>query len=173
MKRYDELVSQFMQTEFVTLRPSDRLDFADDVMKLGRIRHMPVVEGNRVVGVVSQRDLLAASLSRVMEIDPRDHRSFLRSVEISEVMSKPVITIEPDRTIREAGGADDPPQDRLSPGRRFLGTPVGLITETDLLEQLQVWGLWSERYPRFSLRRMGLFKDPNSQREDPSGATPS
>ena len=68
MKRYDELVNRFMQTEFVTLQPSDRLDFADDVMKLGQIRHMPVVEGDRVVGVVSQRDLLAASLSLVCSV---------------------------------------------------------------------------------------------------------
>ncbi len=133
MKRYDELVSEFMQTEFVTLRPSDRLDFADDVMKLGRIRHMPVVEGNRVVGVVSQRDLLAASLSRVMEIDPRDHRSFLRSVEISEMMSEPVITIEPTRTIREAAELMIRHKIGCLPVVDSLGTPVGLITETDLL----------------------------------------
>jgi CBS domain-containing protein len=133
MKRYDELVSEFMQTEFVTLRPSDRLDFADDVMKLGRIRHMPVVEGNRVVGVVSQRDLLAASLSRVMEIDPRDHRSFLRSVEISEMMSEPVITIDPTRTIREAAELMIRHKIGCLPVVDSLGTPVGLITETDLL----------------------------------------
>jgi CBS domain-containing protein len=132
MKRYDELVSQFMQTEFVTLRPSDRLDFADDVMKLGRIRHAGR-GGNRVVGVVSHRDLLAASLSRVMEIDPRDHRSFLRSVEISEVMSKPVITIEPDRTIREAAELMIRHKIGCLPVVDSLGTPVGLITETDLL----------------------------------------
>jgi len=133
MKRYDELVSEFMQTEFVTLRPSDRLDFADDVMKLGRIRHMPVVEGNRVVGVVSQRDLLAASLSRVMEIDPRDHRSFLRLVEISEVMSDQVITIESTRTIREAAELMIRHKIGCLPVVDSLGTPVGLITETDLL----------------------------------------
>jgi CBS domain-containing protein len=133
MKRYDELVSGFMQTEFVTLRPSDRLDFADDVMKLGRIRHMPVVEGSRVVGVVSQRDLLAASLSRVMEIDPRDHRSFLRSVEISEMMSEPVITIEATRTIREAAELMIRHKIGCLPVVDSNGTPVGLITETDLL----------------------------------------
>lgn len=94
---------------------------------------MPVVEGNRVVGVVSQRDLLAASLSRVMEIDPRDHRSFLRSVEISEVMSEPVITIEPTRTIREAAELMIRHKIGCLPVVDSLGTPVGLITETDLL----------------------------------------
>ena len=133
MKRYDELVNTFMQTEFVTLQPSDRLDFADDVMKLGQIRHMPVVEGNRVVGVVSQRDLLAASLSRAMEIDPKDHRTFLRLVEISEVMSDRVITIEPTRTVGEAAALMIRHKIGCLPVVDSLGSPVGLITETDLL----------------------------------------
>ena len=133
MKQYDEHVSTFMQTEFVTLQPSDRLDFADDVMKLGQIRHMPVVEGNRVVGVVSQRDLLAASLSRAMEIDPKDHRSFLRSVEISEVMSDRVITIEPTSTVGEAARLMIRHKIGCLPVVDSLGSPVGLITETDLL----------------------------------------
>jgi CBS domain-containing protein len=133
MKRYDELVNRFMQTEFVTLQPSDRLDFADDVMKLGQIRHMPVVEGDRVVGVVSQRDLLAASLSRAIEIDPKDHRTFLRSVEISAVMSDRVITIEPTRTVGEAAALMIRHKIGCLPVVDSLGSPVGLITETDLL----------------------------------------
>ena len=133
MKQYDERVSTFMQTEFVTLQPTDQLDFADDVMKLGQIRHMPVVEANRVVGVVSQRDLLAASLSRAMEIDPKDHRSFLRSVEISEVMSDRVITIEPTSTVGEAARLMIRHKIGCLPVVDSLGSPVGLITETDLL----------------------------------------
>ena len=133
MKQYDERVSTFMQTEFVTLQPTDRLDVADDVMKLGQIRHMPVVEANRVVGVVSQRDLLAASLSRAMEIDPKDHRSFLRSVEISEVMSDRVITIEPTSTVGEAARLMIRHKIGCLPVVDSLGSPVGLITETDLL----------------------------------------
>jgi CBS domain-containing protein len=133
MKQYDERVSRFMQTEFVTLQPTDRLDFADDVMKLGQIRHMPVVEGNRVVGVVSQRDLLAASLSRAMEIDPKDHRSFLRSVEISEVTSNRVVTIEPTSTVGEAARSMIRHKIGCLPVVDSLGSPVGLITETDLL----------------------------------------
>ena len=55
MNRDDERVSAFAPREFVTLQPSDRLDFADDVMKLGQIRHMPVPEEHGVVGVVSRR----------------------------------------------------------------------------------------------------------------------
>ncbi len=65
MNRYDERVSAFMQTEFVTLRPSDRLDFADDVMELGQIRL--IRSWKRIawsawspVGMIGETDLLRA-----------------------------------------------------------------------------------------------------------------
>jgi CBS domain-containing protein len=133
MRRHDEPVSAFMRTEFVTCEPSDRLDFADDVMKLGQIRHMPVVENNRVVGIVSQRDLLAASLSRALDIEPEHHRSFLRSVEIAEVMSNGVITVAPTSSIGEAASLMIRHKIGCLPVVDSVGRPVGLITETDLL----------------------------------------
>ena len=40
-------VSEVMETEIATLMVSDRLDLADDVMRLGRVRHMPVLDGTR------------------------------------------------------------------------------------------------------------------------------
>jgi CBS domain-containing protein len=65
MKRYDERVSTFTHTEFVTLQPCDRLGFADDVMKLGQIRHeiscLPVVDSlGSPVGLIAETDLLRA-----------------------------------------------------------------------------------------------------------------
>ena len=71
-------VESLMRREFASLERGDRLDLADDVMKLGRIRHLPVTEDGRLVGMVSHRDLLQSSLSLVLEADPERHRSFLR-----------------------------------------------------------------------------------------------
>ena len=88
----DQPVSQIMQREFVTLQLGDHLDLADDVMNLGRIRHMPVLEKERLAGIVSQRDLLAASLSRALEFDPEQRRTFLKSVEVAEVMTRDVVS---------------------------------------------------------------------------------
>jgi len=39
-KKCEELLQTFRQTGFVTLQPADRLDFADDVMKLGQVRQV-------------------------------------------------------------------------------------------------------------------------------------
>ena len=102
MRRSDRPVSEIMRTQFVTLKTEDRLDLADDVMKLGRIRHMPVLDGKRLVGVVSQRDLLAASLSRALDFEASHRRSFLKSVAVEEVMARDVVTAASDTSIAEA-----------------------------------------------------------------------
>ena len=43
-------VSEVMQSEVATLTVQDRLDLAEDVMRLGRVRHMPVLDGTKLVG---------------------------------------------------------------------------------------------------------------------------
>ena len=129
----DRRVSELMRSEIVTLGASDRLDLADDVMRLGRVRHIPVLDDGRVVGIVTHRDLLAASLSKALAFDPKQRRTFLHSVDVGEVMTRDVVTVAADATLGEAA--------TLLLGRRIGclpvvkpdGTLVGLVTETDLL----------------------------------------
>ena len=101
-------------------------------MTLGHVRHMPVVQGGRLVGVVSERDLLRASLSVLSGHPDSERRAFLHVVEIARVMSTPPIVIEPEATIDEAalimaekkiGCLPVLDHDRL----------VGMVTETDVL----------------------------------------
>jgi CBS domain-containing protein len=127
-------VSEVMQSEVATLTIHDRLDLADDVMRLGRVRHMPVLDGTRVVGIVSNRDLLAASLSRVLDFAATDRRTFLRSIEISEVMSHDLITIEGSATLREAAALLLRHRIGCLPVVKGDQTFVGLVTESDLLK---------------------------------------
>jgi CBS domain-containing protein len=126
-------VSEIMEVDVATLTPTDRLDFANDVMQLGRVRHLPVLEEDRLVGIVSNRDLLAASLSKTLNFDPSERRTFLRSIDVSEAMVPEVISVEPDATLRDVA--------RLMIHRKIGCVPVvkpdrtllGLVTETDLL----------------------------------------
>jgi len=127
-------VSEVMQSEVATLTIHDRLDLADDVMRLGRVRHMPVLDGSRVVGIVSNRDLLAASLSRVLDFASNDRRTFLRSIEISEVMSHDLITVEGDATLREAAELLLRHRIGCLPVVKGDRTLIGLVTESDLLK---------------------------------------
>jgi len=132
----DEPVSTVMRTEFASVASKERLDLADDVMKLGRIRHLPVVDGRRLVGVVSQRDLLAAGLSRALDFGGDQRRSFMRSVEVAEVMAARPITVQPGTTLREAALLMVQHQIGCLPVVDEAGGAVGLVTETDLLRAI-------------------------------------
>jgi acetoin utilization protein AcuB len=133
MKASDRTVESAMQRDPVCVEPEARLDFVDDIMRLGRVRHMPVVSNGVLVGIVSQRDLLAASLTKVLDFDPQARRTFMRSVEVSEAMTKNPVAVSGSESLREAA--------KLLLERKIGCLPVvdaqrrviGLLTETDLL----------------------------------------
>jgi CBS domain-containing protein len=133
MDAANRLVSEIMQTDFVTVSLHDRLDFADQVMRLGRIRHLPVLHQGRVVGILSNRDILAASLTKVLQFGPIERRSFLRSIDVEEIMTSRIHTISPNATLEEAAQLLLRHKIGCLPVVDPAGTPVGLITETDLL----------------------------------------
>jgi len=125
-------VRDIMQTSFVTVSAGDTLSTVEDIMTLGGVRHMPVVRGGALVGVVSERDLLRASLSNLTEFGHEERRAFLQVVEITRVMSTPPVIISPEAEIEQAA--------RLLADKRIGCLPVveegklvGLLTETDVL----------------------------------------
>jgi CBS domain-containing protein len=125
-------VRDIMQTKIVTIGVTERLSTVEDIMTLGRVRHMPVVHGGRLVGVLSQRDLLRASLSELGSYASEARRAFLHAIEIERVMSAPPIVIDPDASVQLAA--------RLMADHKIGCLPVvdgdeliGLVTETDVL----------------------------------------
>jgi CBS domain-containing protein len=133
-------VADIMRKDFVSLQEGDRLDFAEDVMRLGRIRHLPVLQQGRLAGIVSQRDLLAHSLSRTLDFDPQDRRSFLKSVDVSEAMTRDVVTVDPGTSLEEAARLLIRHQIGCLPVVGSDGVAVGLVTETDLLRAAYLSG---------------------------------
>ena len=129
----DTPVEQIMQREFASVRSDERLDFVEDVMSLGRVRHMPVVDDGKLVGVVSQRDLLSASLSRVLEFDFQERRTFLRSIDVREVMAGRPITVAAHTSLAEAAALLLRHKIGCLPVVGPGGEAIGLVTETDLL----------------------------------------
>ena len=126
-------VRDIMATEVTTIERNDSLQLAKDIMTLGRVRHFPVMDDGKVVGVVSQRDLYKASLGSVMKYGEKAQHAFLEGIAIKEVMTDPPVTIAPHASVQEAA--------RLMMEKKIGCLPVlegaklvGIVTETDMLK---------------------------------------
>jgi CBS-domain-containing membrane protein len=96
-------VRDVMTREVVTLERNDKLATADSVMRLGRIRHMPVLdEEGHLAGLVSQRDLFRGALLRALGYGTAAEKKMLDLVVVKEAMTTDVVTISPDATLAEA-----------------------------------------------------------------------
>jgi len=126
-------VRDIMQRQVVQISAGERLSTVDDIMTLGGVRHIPVVRGGELVGVVSERDLLRASLSNLTEFGADQRRAFLHAVEITRVMSQPPIVINADASVEQAARRLAEKKIGCLPVIDEDGKLVGLITETDLL----------------------------------------
>lgn len=126
------IVREIMTKDPATLGRNDTLDLADQIMNLGRIRHMIVVDGDDVVGVISQRDLFHSALAAALGYGRKAQQSLMKTIAIKEIMNEPVITITPDTSVKEAA--------RQMVDKKIGCLPVmegqslvGIVTETDIL----------------------------------------
>lgn len=124
-----------MTREVVTLDASDSLDLADDLMRLGRIRHMPIVSGGRLVGILSQRDLFRAAISSVLQFRSSTEREWLAKISIREAMTASVYTVTPGTAVREAVEIMIEKRIGCLPVLEE-GAVVGLLSESDCLRYL-------------------------------------
>jgi CBS domain-containing membrane protein len=96
-------VRDLMSPEVTSLGQNDALVIADDVMRLGRIRHMPVLDDDeRLVGILSQRDLFRGALARSLGYGTHAQQRLLGQLMVKEVMTPSPITIAPDAPIADA-----------------------------------------------------------------------
>lgn len=96
-------VRDLMSEDVTTLDVNDKLAIADDVMRLGRIRHMPVIDGDgAIAGIVSQRDLFRGALARTLGYGAHAQQKLLGILHVKDVMSNDPATIGPDEPLSEA-----------------------------------------------------------------------
>lgn len=97
------LVADVMTKEVVTLDRNERLAVADDVMRLGRIRHLPIVdEDGALAGIVSQRDLFHSGLLRALGFGLHAKERAMDLLVLKEAMKTDVATVGPSTPLSEA-----------------------------------------------------------------------
>jgi CBS domain-containing protein len=124
-----------MTRDVVTLDRNDKLLVADDLMRLGRIRRLPVVnEDGELAGIVSQRDLFHSGLIKALGYGTHAQRQALDMVVVKEAMRNQVLTTTPETPLREAA------QVMLERKIGCLvvldgGRIAGILTESDFLKR--------------------------------------
>ena len=126
-------VGELMLRDFVTVSPGTTLIEAESVVRSARLRHLLVVDGGIVIGLVSHRDLLDEFLAASHGLGGADR---LRSITIEHLVRADLVTIGPEASLEEAASrmlalriGCLPVVIRSTRGPRL----VGLVTEADLL----------------------------------------
>jgi CBS domain-containing membrane protein len=130
------VVREIMMGSPVTLKPDDTLDLANDIISLGRIRHIPVVDGGKLIGIISERDLIGAAANRIFGLKQKSKSALLKSVLIKDVMRKRVVTMEPDTPIKDVAHMMAYKKIGCVPVIES-GALVGLVTTTDVLRYVE------------------------------------
>lgn len=103
MSQRELTVGDLMTRGPATVRRDDRLSTADDVMQLGRVRHMPVVDDDgALVGIVSQRDLFHNALLRALGYGTHGRHKLLEMYLVKDAMHTDVITTTAATPLHEA-----------------------------------------------------------------------
>jgi acetoin utilization protein AcuB len=130
------LVRERMTPNPVTITPDASVPEALRLMREKKVRRLPVIDAHgRLVGIVSDKDLLHASPSPATSLAIWEIPELLSRLKIEKVMTQAVITVGEETPLEEAA--------RLMADRRIGGLPVmagerlvGIITETDLFKIL-------------------------------------
>ncbi len=131
-----ESVSQIASTALITIQMGQKLSDARKLMQVNQIHHVPVVNGTKLVGLLSAVDLASLSLTSFGSDERSNDKILDNQFSVEEVMSKNVVTIKPTASIREVA-------EMLAEGH-FHSVPIvdnegnlkGLVTSTDLIRYL-------------------------------------
>lgn len=129
-------VSTIMTQNVIKLKLTDDLTKAEGLFKHNKIRHIPVVSGNKIIGMLSYTDLLRISFVDAVDDDAEIVDTTVYNMfTVEQVMAKKLITISPETTIKETA--------EILSRNEFHALPVcvgellvGIVTTTDLIRYL-------------------------------------
>jgi CBS domain-containing membrane protein len=129
-------VSEIMTSDPITLTGNANLAQARTLMVNNRIRHIPIVEDEILIGLISQRDLLAAEESSLLTINADQRRSYETKVGVQDFMKSKLVTISEHTSVRQAALYLEKHQFGYLPVVTN-GKVVGIIADSDFINLTQ------------------------------------
>ena len=129
-------VRDIMTSPAIVITPDTPIPAAMALMREKNIRHLPVVENDRLIGIISRGDLREASISEAINADIYELNFMLNRLAVSKLMSRKVLTVTPEAPIVHA--AELMTENKISglPVVDPDGAVIGIVTESDLLRML-------------------------------------
>ncbi len=129
-------VTEIMSRNVITLSDKDNLETAESIFKENNIRHIPVMSGDEIIGMLSFTDLLRISYADAVDEDEESVESVVFNMfTIEQVMTKKLVCVNTDTTIKEVA--------EILSKKEFHALPVlehgklaGIVTTTDLINYL-------------------------------------
>jgi acetoin utilization protein AcuB len=124
------LIRDIMTTNVVSIPSTASLADARRIMDAHRVKHLPVVDKEKLVGVVTKNALDKAGPSELTTFRKHELSYLLDRLTVKQVMSRDLVTISPDATVEEAVASAE-----MNQSRSFLVTKdshlVGIVTTND------------------------------------------
>lgn len=127
-------VSHIMSTDILSVNITQSLREVDNVIKNQHIRHVPVVSGDQIIGMLSKTDLQKISFVNTVDGDGLSMAMY-DNLSIEQVMTKEVMTVEKDDTILDVATILSKNEFHALPVTDS-GKLVGIVTTTDLVKYL-------------------------------------
>jgi CBS domain-containing protein len=129
-------VSEIMSSPAIVVGPEMSVSAASALMRAKGIRHLPVVENGRLVGIVSRGDLREATFSEAVNADTYELHFMLNRLNVGRLMTRRVYTTTPDAPLVHAVELMTEHKIAGLPVVDEAGTVTGIITESDMLKML-------------------------------------
>ena len=125
-------IAEVMSRTVVTLTPEQTLRDAVELLRSKHIRHLPVVEDSKLIGIVTDRDVKRATPSLLSGVDRDEYDRVLDETKIAQIMTREPMTVTPESELKAAV--------KVFIERKVGALPVvsgsqlvGIVTEIDLL----------------------------------------
>jgi CBS domain-containing protein len=130
------MVKEWMTSPVITVSPTTSISSAHQIMKERGVRRLPVVENDRLVGIITIGDVREASPSDATTLSIWELNYLWAQLVVEKVMTRKVVTIEQNRPILDAAQAMLDQKISGLPVLDEKGNLVGMLTESDIFRML-------------------------------------
>jgi len=127
-------ISEIMTKDLFTVQIDDKVLLADEIMKTQKVKHIPVLEGKKLVGIISDRGLKEYTLKQLYDFEdalPDSARN--RIIDFQSIMDKNIRVIYPEDSVQKAVEIMLKKKAGCLPVVDWSKNLVGMLTHTDVL----------------------------------------